>query len=127
VFRPFGQAFGEVLKRSGMTQVEFAQAVGVNQGFLSKVLAVRRRPPIAQMTLWLDTLEIRGAEREYLLLLANLEHSPRWVAPFVQRLLDLLAENLQVETQALFGRLAESEHSYQAKPPPDPPRRTRQR
>ena len=104
----FGHALGQALDAAKLTQLAFAKRLGVNQGFLSRVLSGKRRPPLDQVEGWLEELEITGKDREHLLECAHLAHATPWLRGRV----DFLHGRIAYCERKLKQRAAEKGRPY---------------
>lgn len=73
----FGTLLKTLLDERNLTFRSFGAAVGKSSGNLSNIIKGEEyTPPLDQMNLWADTLELKGEKRAEFLELAYLEHCP---------------------------------------------------
>ena len=59
-----------------ISQRAFARKVGVSNAFVPLIIQGKRLPPLDAIPAWADVLGLKGAARERLIELAQLEHTP---------------------------------------------------
>lgn len=96
----FGQFLDLSMRNAGWSQLTFAQRVGVNQGFLSRVIAGSRNPPLDALPIWVDALGLAPDEADEFIRRAYLSHCPQWVQSYVES----LEEQLRVAEKSLDNR-----------------------
>lgn len=78
----FAEFISERLRRRGLTRMAFARRVERSDGNLSNILnadparKTQYRPPLDEMDMWAEVLGLDPAEREQLVELAELAHTP---------------------------------------------------
>lgn len=65
-----------LLRRTGLSQREFADRVHLSEGAVSHYIVGRYRPPVELLDQWADALALRGQEREQFKWLALETYTP---------------------------------------------------
>ena len=63
---PFREAFRQAIKRRGLTQLEFADKIGISRSFLANVIAGNCPPPLKVIETWIQALDLEPQEAEWL-------------------------------------------------------------
>ena len=87
----FGDLLLARLAARGRSIRAYAVAVGRDDGFMSRVLHGKRRPPLRELARWYDVLSIPAAERPAFDEAAQLCHAPPAIAALVECLRQDLA------------------------------------
>lgn len=83
----FGAMFARALSRKGLSQRDFARAVGRTGVFISLVARERRRVPLKDLDRWLNVLDLPRRDSQRLRLQALLGHCPDEIRTLVATLL----------------------------------------
>ena len=70
----------------GLLQEHLADRLQVAPAYVHLIRTGKKRPPVRDIDLWADALELSGAARERFLDLAALDHTPPRIQALVARL-----------------------------------------
>ena len=79
--RSFAGLLAQHLTERGLSGAAFAQRVGYNQSYLSKILRGIKPPPLGMVETWATALELSAPEQQRLALAAALDMVPAALHP----------------------------------------------
>jgi len=73
---PFGSTFDALIRARYGNPTRFAEAVGLSEPYVSRIIRGERTPPLERVPAWARALELNEEQAKALLFAAQLAHSP---------------------------------------------------